>query len=58
MGTLDGKVIIVTGSAKGMGAAEAHDASKQGAKVIVTDILNEQGKETAAEIGADRKSVV
>ena len=57
MGTLDGKVIIVTGSAKGMGAAEAHDASKQGAKVIVTDILNEQGKETAAEIGATYRSL-
>tara|TARA_Y100001970_G_scaffold84605_1_gene106733 strand:+ start:875 stop:1600 length:726 start_codon:yes stop_codon:yes gene_type:complete len=52
MGILDGKVIIVTGSAKGMGAAEARHAAENGAEVVVTDVLDEQGIETATEIGA------
>ena len=52
MGILDGKVIIVTGSAKGMGAAEAQHAAENGAEVIVTDILDELGNQTATEIGA------
>ena len=38
MGILDGKVVIVTGSARGMGAAEALDAAENGAEVIVTEL--------------------
>jgi 3alpha(or 20beta)-hydroxysteroid dehydrogenase len=57
MGSLDGKVVIVTGSAKGMGAAEARDAACQGAQVIVTDILDEQGKEIATEINATYRTL-
>ena len=57
MGILDGKVVIVTGSARGMGAAEALDAAENGAEVIVTDILDEQGNETAVEIGATYRSL-
>ena len=57
MGILDGKVVIVTGSARGMGAAEALDAAENGAEVIVTDILDERGNETAVEIGATYRSL-
>ena len=35
MGILDGKVIIVTGSAKGMGAAEAQHAAENGVEIVV-----------------------
>ena len=57
MGILDGKVVIVTGSARGMGAAEALDAAENGAEVVVTDILDERGNETAVEIGATYRSL-
>ncbi|MEY5152704.1 MAG: hypothetical protein RLZZ551_1253, partial [Actinomycetota bacterium] len=36
MGTLDGKVIIITGAARGQGEAEAELAAHAGAKVVVT----------------------
>ncbi|NDG65800.1 MAG: SDR family oxidoreductase [Actinobacteria bacterium] len=40
MGTLDGKVIIITGAARGQGEAEAELAAHAGAKVVVTDIID------------------
>lgn len=49
MGTLDGKVIIITGAARGQGEAEARLAAAAGAKVVVTDIIDGQG--VANEVG-------
>jgi 3alpha(or 20beta)-hydroxysteroid dehydrogenase len=40
MGTLVGKVIIITGAARGQGEAEAELAAQAGAKVVVTDIID------------------
>jgi 3alpha(or 20beta)-hydroxysteroid dehydrogenase len=51
MGRLDGKVAIVTGSARGMGAATARLFAAEGARVVVTDVLTEEGAQTAKEIG-------
>ncbi len=47
---LAGKVAIVTGAAHGMGEAEARLFAKEGAKVIVADILEEAGEAVAASI--------
>jgi 3alpha(or 20beta)-hydroxysteroid dehydrogenase len=52
MGKLDGRVAIVTGGARGQGAAEGRLFADEGASVVITDVLAEVGEKTAAEIGA------
>jgi NAD(P)-dependent dehydrogenase (short-subunit alcohol dehydrogenase family) len=49
---LPDKVAIVTGAASGMGAATARRFAKEGAKVVVADQLDDDGKKVAAEIVA------
>ncbi len=53
MGELDGRVALVTGGARGQGAAEAQLFSEAGATVVITDVLDEQGEKTAGELGVD-----
>ena len=49
MGELDGRVAIVTGGARGQGAAEATLFHDEGATVVVTDVLDEvNGEEPEA----------
>ena len=49
---LDGKVAIVTGAAHGMGEAEARLFAKEGAKVVVADVLGKKAEAVAADIRA------
>lgn len=51
MARLEGKVAIVTGAARGMGEATARLLVEQGAKVVLADILDEQGQKVAEELG-------
>ena len=51
MGRLDGRVALVTGGARGQGAAEATLFASEGAAVVLTDVLDKEGNETAATIG-------
>ena len=52
MGLLDNKVAIVTGGAKGLGEAYCLRLAKEGAKVVVADILEKEAEEVVAEIKA------
>ena len=53
MGRLDGKVAIITGAARGQGAAEARAFAAEGAKVVLTDVMADEGAATAAAIDGD-----
>ncbi|WP_030951751.1 SDR family NAD(P)-dependent oxidoreductase, partial [Streptomyces sp. NRRL S-481] len=52
MGKLDGRVVIVTGAARGQGEQEARLFAAEGARVVVADVLDDQGEALAKEIGA------
>ena len=47
---LENKVALISGGARGMGAAEAKLFAKEGAKVGIGDVLDEDGRRTEAEI--------
>ena len=51
MGRLEGKVAIITGGARGQGAAEGRLFVAEGAKVVLTDVLDDEGKAAAREVG-------
>ena len=50
MGKLDGKVALISGGARGQGAAEARLFAQEGGKVVLADILDAQGQQVEAEI--------
>ncbi|UXY28199.1 SDR family NAD(P)-dependent oxidoreductase [Streptomyces sp. HUAS TT20] len=52
MGKLDGRVVIVTGAARGQGEQEARLFAGEGARVVLTDVLDDRGEELAKELGA------
>jgi 3alpha(or 20beta)-hydroxysteroid dehydrogenase len=51
MAKLDGQVALISGGARGMGAAEAALLAAEGAHVVIGDVLPEEGAATAASIG-------
>src|SRR6185437_360203 len=51
MGRVDGKVAVISGGARGMGAAHARALVGEGAKVVIGDILDDEGKALATELG-------
>jgi 3alpha(or 20beta)-hydroxysteroid dehydrogenase len=50
-GRLEGKVAIITGAARGQGEAEARLFAAHGARVVVADVLEEEGRAVAKSIG-------
>ncbi|WP_460157350.1 glucose 1-dehydrogenase [Pseudomonas sp. S2_H10] len=53
MQRVEGKVCIITGAASGIGREDAMLLAREGAKVVVTDLNEEAGRQVAAEIGAN-----
>ena len=52
MGRLEGKVALISGGARGQGAAEGRLFVREGASVVLGDILDDEGKKVEAEIRA------
>lgn len=50
---LQGRTILVTGAARGLGAQIAHTLARHGARLILADIAEEAGRRTAGALGAD-----
>jgi 3alpha(or 20beta)-hydroxysteroid dehydrogenase len=51
MGRLDGKIAIVSGGARGMGASHCRTMVAEGARVVIGDVLEEDGTTLAKELG-------
>jgi 3alpha(or 20beta)-hydroxysteroid dehydrogenase len=51
MGALENRVAIVTGAARGVGATIAATLVREGAQVVLADVLEEQGRDAAAALG-------
>ncbi|ROQ24504.1 3alpha(or 20beta)-hydroxysteroid dehydrogenase [Streptomyces sp. PanSC19] len=58
MGKLDGRVVLVTGAARGQGEQEARLFAAEGAKVVLGDVLDGVGEALAKELGEDRAAYV
>jgi 3alpha(or 20beta)-hydroxysteroid dehydrogenase len=50
---LDGKVVIITGGARGQGAASARLCVSLGGRAVIADLLNDEGNTLAKELGSD-----
>jgi NAD(P)-dependent dehydrogenase (short-subunit alcohol dehydrogenase family) len=53
MGILDGKVVLITGAASGIGRATALEAHREGARLLLSDVNADGGQAVCTEIGAD-----
>ncbi len=58
MGRVDGKVVLITGGAMGLGKAAAQLLSTEGAQVSLTDINEVEGRRTADEISVNGGEVL
>src|SRR5438046_9338246 len=52
---LAGKIAIISGAASGMGAATARMFVREGAEVVIADVLEHEGRQVADAIGASAR---
>ncbi|MCX4823813.1 glucose 1-dehydrogenase [Streptomyces sp. NBC_01142] len=58
MGKLDGRVVLITGAARGQGEQEARLFVAEGARVVLADVLDDQGEALAKELGASTAAYI
>jgi 3alpha(or 20beta)-hydroxysteroid dehydrogenase len=58
MGALDGRVILITGAARGQGEQEARLFAAEGGRVVLGDVLDARGDALAGELGEDRAAYI
>ena len=58
MSGVEGKAVVVTGAASGIGAATARLFAGRGSRVVIADLQEEPGEALAAEIGKDPSEVL
>ena len=51
MKRLENKIVLITGAARGMGAATARLFAAEGARLVITDVLDAEGEALARELG-------
>ena len=51
MGRVDGKVALISGGARNIGGASARMLVAEGAKVVIGDLLDDEGAALAEELG-------
>ena len=52
MGRVDDKVVLISGGARGMGAAHAEMLEREGARVVIGDVLDDAGRKVAEKLGS------
>jgi NAD(P)-dependent dehydrogenase (short-subunit alcohol dehydrogenase family) len=57
MNRLDGKVALISGAARGIGAETARQMLRAGARVAIADVLDEAGRQTAKALSADGEAI-
>ncbi|MEO1583540.1 MAG: SDR family oxidoreductase [Planctomycetota bacterium] len=58
MGTLDGRIAIITGASAGIGEALARDCVREGARVVINARREAKLREMASDLGLDRVEIV
>ncbi|MGI5207861.1 glucose 1-dehydrogenase [Spirillospora sp. CA-108201] len=51
MGRVDGKIALISGGARGIGAASARALAAEGARIVIGDILDDEGRAVADALG-------
>jgi NAD(P)-dependent dehydrogenase (short-subunit alcohol dehydrogenase family) len=57
-GRVDGKVVLISGGARGQGASHARLLAGEGAKVMIGDVLDTEGEEVAARLAKEGLDIV
>jgi 3alpha(or 20beta)-hydroxysteroid dehydrogenase len=58
MGKLEGRTVLVSGGARGIGAAIARAVVQEGGRVVIGDVLDDEGAKVVTDLGEERSRFV